>query len=42
MRFPLDVVFLDADGVPLALEPSVGPRQVLRRMSAAAVLEVPA
>ncbi|HYU60504.1 MAG TPA: DUF192 domain-containing protein [Solirubrobacterales bacterium] len=41
MRFALDVVFLDATGVPISYRPQVPPRRVLRQPGAAAVLEMP-
>jgi uncharacterized membrane protein (UPF0127 family) len=42
MRFALDVVFLDADGVEIARRERVPPRRILREPSAACVLELPA
>lgn len=42
MRFSLDLVFLAADGRPLALHRSVPPRRLVVHRGADAVLEVPA
>jgi uncharacterized protein len=42
MRFALDVVFLDADGRPLALRRGVPRRRIVSHRGAAAVLELPA
>ena len=39
MRFPLDIVFLDAAGVPVRIERSVPPGRVVREPRAAAVVE---
>jgi uncharacterized membrane protein (UPF0127 family) len=39
MRFPIDVVFLDRWGWPVEIRHSVPPRRVVKRRSAAAVLE---
>jgi uncharacterized protein len=41
MRFPLDVLFLDAEGRVLELRRSVPPCRVLRCPGAMAVLELP-
>lgn len=41
MRFPLDVVFLDADGGEIASRRGVGPRRLVGDRRAAAVLELP-
>lgn len=41
MRFPLDLVFLDADGCPLATCRRVPPRRLVWHGGAAAVLEIP-
>ena len=41
MRFDLDLVFLDREGVPLALRRTVAPRSVVWQRGAAAVLELP-
>lgn len=42
MRFALDLVFLDAEGRPLALRRGVPPRRIAGHRGAAAVLELPA
>lgn len=42
MRFPLDLVWLDTDGVPVRVDRGVPPRRVRRCRGAAAVLEYPA
>jgi hypothetical protein len=42
MRFALDLVWLDRDWLPLAVEEQVGPWRVRFRRDADAVLEVPA
>lgn len=42
MRFALDLVFLDAEGRPLALRRAVLPRRLAAHRGAAAVLELPA
>ncbi len=39
MRFALDVTFLDSRGLPLRTVRDVGPRRIVRRPGAAAVLE---
>lgn len=41
MRFPLDVVFLDANLRPFGLRRRVGPGRVVRHSRARAVLEMP-
>jgi uncharacterized membrane protein (UPF0127 family) len=41
MRFPLDLVFLDRRGAPLALHRRVPPRRLVWCRGAAAVLEIP-
>jgi uncharacterized membrane protein (UPF0127 family) len=41
MRFPIDVLFLDAEGRVIELHRSVPPCRVLRRPGAIAVLELP-
>lgn len=41
MRFPLDLVFLDADGRPLSFRQGVPPRRIAFDRRAAAVLELP-
>lgn len=41
MRFPLDLIFLDERGVPLAIHRSVPPRRVVFARGAAGVLEIP-
>ena len=41
MRFPLDVVFLDAAGRSLAIRRGVPPRRLLGHRGARAVLEIP-
>jgi hypothetical protein len=41
MRFPLDLVFLDADGSPLLVARAVPPRRFAGLCGAAAVLEMP-
>ena len=41
MRFELDIVFLDRDGVPVRIESEVGSRRLLAERGAAAVLELP-
>jgi len=42
MRFRLDLFFLDGDGRFLEVHRSVGPRRVVSRRGARAVLELPA
>jgi uncharacterized membrane protein (UPF0127 family) len=42
MRFPIDVLFLDADGRVLERREAVGPRRFLGCRSAVAVAELPA
>ena len=42
MRFPLDLVFLDRNGAPLALHRRIPPRRLVHCRGAAAVLEIPA
>jgi uncharacterized protein len=42
MRFPLDLVFLDADGRVIELRRSVPARRVVRSPDADSVLELPA
>ncbi len=42
MRFPLDLVFLDGEGKPLAFKPAVPPRRFVWNRGASAVLELPA
>ena len=42
MRFPLDLVFLDERGAPLAIRRNVRPCRLVRHRGAAAVLEIPA
>jgi uncharacterized protein len=42
MRFPLDLVFLGSDGLPLAVRLAVPPRRLAWRRGASAVLELPA
>jgi len=41
MGFPLDLVFLDADGLPLTVRLAVPPRRLAWHRGAAAVLELP-
>jgi uncharacterized membrane protein (UPF0127 family) len=41
MRFPLDIHFLDADGIMLSTRRAVPPRRFVAHRGAAAVLEVP-
>jgi hypothetical protein len=41
MRFPIDVVFLDARGLELERRPWVRPRRILTCRHAAAVVEIP-
>jgi uncharacterized membrane protein (UPF0127 family) len=41
MRFPLDLVYLDADLRPLAVRRAVPPRRISSLRAAAAVLELP-
>jgi len=41
MRFPLDLVFLGPDGLPVDVRLRVPPRRVAWRRGAVAVLEVP-
>jgi trehalose synthase len=41
MRFPLDLIFLDRRGAPLAVRREVPPRRVVSHRGAAAVLELP-
>jgi hypothetical protein len=40
MRFPIDVVFVDRDWLPIYIEYDVGPRRVLRSRFARSVIEV--
>jgi uncharacterized membrane protein (UPF0127 family) len=40
MRFPLDVVFVDRDWLPIYIEYDVGPRRVLRSRFARSAIEV--
>jgi uncharacterized membrane protein (UPF0127 family) len=40
MRFPIDVVFVDRDWLPIYVEYDVGPRRVLRSRFARSVIEV--
>jgi uncharacterized membrane protein (UPF0127 family) len=42
MRFPIDVVFVDRDWLPVYIEYDVGPRRVLRSRFARSVIEVAA
>jgi uncharacterized protein len=42
MRFPLDLIFLDADGRVIELRREVPPRRVVRCRAADSVLELPA
>jgi uncharacterized protein len=42
MRFPLDLVFLDGDGLPVSVRLAVPPRRFAWQRGAAAVLELPA
>lgn len=42
MRFPIDVVFVDRDWLPIYVEYGVGPRRVLRSRFARSVIEVAA
>jgi uncharacterized membrane protein (UPF0127 family) len=42
MRFPLDLHFLDAQGLPVAIRRSVGARRFAFSRRARAVLEIPA
>jgi uncharacterized membrane protein (UPF0127 family) len=42
MRFPIDVAFLDEDGIPVRVERAVGPRRVLSCRRAFAAMETPA
>lgn len=42
MRFPLDLVFLDAAGRPLSVRRAVPPRRLAFDRNAVAVLELPA
>jgi len=42
MRFPLRVVFLDAQGVIISIRERVRPRRLVWERGAAAVLELPA
>jgi uncharacterized membrane protein (UPF0127 family) len=42
MRFPIDIVFLDRHGWPIAIRRSVEPRQLVRHRTAAAVIETKA
>ena len=42
MRFPIDVVFLDRWGWPVEIRRGVLPRRVVRRRSAAAIIETAA
>jgi uncharacterized protein len=41
MRFPLNLVFLDGDGLPLSVRLAVPPRRLAWHRGAAAVLELP-
>ena len=41
MRFPLDLVFVDAGGTPLSTRRGVPPRRAVSHRGAAAVLEIP-
>jgi DNA-binding response OmpR family regulator len=41
MRFALDLVFLDGNGVALSFRPGIGPRRMVAHRRAAAVLELP-
>jgi len=40
MRFPIDVVFVDRDWLPIYIEHEVGPRRVLHSRFARSVIEV--
>ncbi len=40
MRFPIDVVFVDREWLPIYIEYEVGPRRVLRSRFARSVIEV--
>ena len=42
MRFPIDVVFLDRHGWPVAIERAVPPRRIVSCRNAAAVIETAA
>jgi uncharacterized protein len=42
MRFPIDVVFVDRDWLPIYIEYDVGPRRLLRSRFARSVIEVAA
>ena len=42
MRFPIDVVFVDRDWLPIYIEYDVGPNRVLRSRFARSVIEVAA
>ena len=42
MRFPIDVVFLDRHGWPIAIRRGVRPGRIVRRGRAAAVIETKA
>jgi uncharacterized membrane protein (UPF0127 family) len=42
MRFPIDVVFLDRHGWPIAIRQHVRPRRVVGHRRAAAVVELQA
>jgi uncharacterized protein len=42
MRFPIDVVFVDRDWLPVYIEYDVGPHRVLRSRFARSVIEVAA
>jgi hypothetical protein len=42
MRFELDLLFLDANGFPVAIHRSVRRRRVVSERRASAVLELPA
>ena len=42
MRFPIDAVFVDADGRILRIAPDLGPWKTASRRGARAVLELPA
>lgn len=41
MRFPLDIVFLDRDGVPISVRQCVSPRRLVFDRRASSVLELP-
>jgi uncharacterized protein len=42
MRFPLDLIFLDESGAPVAIRRRVPARRLISARNAASVLEVPA